>query len=57
VFVTFFNRHGPLTIGYGSKEHATHEPLISRAMLAEVPLTGLPFLFALLTQFHGEGWR
>jgi len=57
VFVTFFNRHGPLTIGYGSKEHATHEPFISRAMLAEVPLTGLPFLFALLTQFHGEGWR
>jgi hypothetical protein len=43
VFITFFNRHGPLTIGYGSKEHATHEPLISRAMLAEVPLTGLSF--------------
>ena len=25
----------------GRQEHATHEPLISRAMLAEVPLTGL----------------
>jgi hypothetical protein len=25
----------------GRQEHATHEPLISRVMLAEVPLTGL----------------
>ena len=25
----------------GRQEHATHEPFISRAMLAEVPLAGL----------------
>ena len=25
------------------QEHATHEPVISRAMLADVPLTGLSF--------------
>ena len=29
--------------GCGRREHATHEPLISRAMLAAVPLTGLSF--------------
>ena len=28
----------------GRQEHATHEPLISTAMLTDVPLTGLSFL-------------
>jgi len=27
----------------GGREHAAHEPLISQAMLAEVPLAGLSF--------------
>jgi len=30
----------------GRQQHATHEPLISPAMLAEVPLTGLSLHFA-----------
>jgi hypothetical protein len=35
----------------GRLEHATHEPLTSRAMLAEVPLAGL----SLPNPFSGNG--
>jgi hypothetical protein len=34
-------RTGKGLVRIGRREHATHEPLISRAMLAAVPLTGL----------------
>jgi hypothetical protein len=34
-------RAGKGLVRIGSQEHATHEPLISRAMLAAVPLAGL----------------
>jgi hypothetical protein len=33
-------RFGNGLLGPGRQEHAAHEPLISRAMLTEVPLAG-----------------
>jgi hypothetical protein len=36
-------RAGEGLVRIGRREHATHEPLITRAMLAAVPLAGLSF--------------
>jgi hypothetical protein len=36
-------RIGKHLVRAGTQEHPTHEPLISRATLAEGPLTGLSF--------------
>ena len=36
-------RSGNCCLGAGRREHAAHEPLISRATLADVPLTWLSF--------------
>jgi hypothetical protein len=39
-------RTGQGLVRAGTQEHATHEPLIRRAMLAEVPMAGLSFFMA-----------
>jgi hypothetical protein len=36
-------RSGNRCLGAGRREHAAHEPLISRVTLADVPETGLSF--------------
>ena len=39
------------------REHATHEPLISRAMLVEVPLAGLSFAGSVVARMLSSlGW-